>query len=241
MWVGVTHSLCYIKGMSHPMTQFNPADPAYNMTDAWHCIELFMKPHIFKCGYSSTNQLDGSQNPVMWKKSNPARLNFSNQQLLMCLNTAEGCRVSVFWQCWMQFFSTTLKPALQTHPSPNSISYKENFQYTSLLCKAKRGKFCAFFLVLCALFQVDLSCAVLTLGLLGWERQQMGLGQRADASDSKRPGCWVEAVSVRKLLFPREPTNHWRKLKMSPLRNAIKSSKKLQLCRWCAAVWLLGC
>lgn len=75
----------------------------------------------------------------------------------------------------------------------------------------------------------------------GGERQQMGLGQRADASDSKRPGCWVEAASVRKLLFPWEPTNHWRKLKMSPLRSAIKSSKKLQLCRWCAAVCLFGC
>lgn len=75
----------------------------------------------------------------------------------------------------------------------------------------------------------------------GGERQQMGLGQRADASDSKRPGCCGEAASVRKLLFPWEPTNHWRKLKMSPLRNAIKSSKKSRLCRWGAAVCLFGC
>lgn len=75
----------------------------------------------------------------------------------------------------------------------------------------------------------------------GGERQQMGLGQRADASDSKRPGCCGEAASVRKLLFPWEPSNHWRKLKMSPLRNAIKSSKKSRLCRWGAAVCLFGC
>lgn len=97
-----------------------------------------------------------------------------------------------------------------------------------------------FVWALCALLQGDLSCAALTLPQ-GGERQQMGLGQRADVSDSKRPGCWVEAASIRKLLFPWEPTNHWRKLKMSPLRNAIKSSKKLQLCRWCAAVCLFGC
>lgn len=76
----------------------------------------------------------------------------------------------------------------------------------------------------------------------GGERQQMGLGQRPGVSDSQRPGCRVEAASIRKLLFPWESTNHWRKLKMSPLRNAIKSSKKkLQLCRWYAAACSFGC
>lgn len=125
-------------------------------------------------------------------------------------------------------------------PAPTPLLKRRIFNVLAYYVKLNVKSF-VYFPLLCALFQVDLSCGVLTLGPLGWERQQMGLGQRADASDSKRPGCWVEAVSVRKLLFPREPTNHWRKLKMSPLRNAIKSSKKLQLCRWCAAVWLFGC
>lgn len=69
----------------------------------------------------------------------------------------------------------------------------------------------------------------LSSGPRGGERQQMGSGQRPGAPDSKRPGCGVEAASIRKLLFPWEPTNHWRKLKMSPLRTAIKSSKKIAI------------
>lgn len=139
--------------------------------------------------------------------------------------------------CCTTFSSTTFKP----DPSPRLLCLQMRIFSVLVYCAKLHVKSFVCFPILCALFQVDLSCAVLTLGPLGWERQQMGLGQRADASDSKRPGCWVEAVSVRKLLFPGEPTNHWRKLKMSPLRNAIKSSKKLQSCRWCAAVWLFGC
>lgn len=71
MWVGswsAIHSLYSRRVMSHPVTLHNPTHPAYNVTDAWHCIRLFMKHGVFKCGYSPTNQLYSSQHSVMWKK-----------------------------------------------------------------------------------------------------------------------------------------------------------------------------